>query len=157
MHESDVATFIVFSIVHKSEKHFLLPSVRMNESLQAMSMRKFSIKYSSLNLSPAVKGNIKLWKHRASSGASSIRLDPIGSIVYRVTLGSGTDFGASQCISMGWWRLTRLLTLGVFLPLPRESFTRWLIEARERKVWEKCFWALPPLSAKSSNEFDVCS
>ena len=43
--------------------------------------------------------------------------------LYRVPLalslgnGSGTEFGASQCITMGPCRLTRRLTLGVFIPL----------------------------------------
>ena len=52
------------------------------------------------------EGNVRVYPHRASSSKVSGKV-PLECIVYVMTLpmmlgnGSGTDFGASQCIPMG--------------------------------------------------------
>ena len=57
---------------------------------------------------------LRVYPHRASSGKV-----PLECVMYMMTLpltlgnGSGTHFGASQCIPMGPCRFTRHLTLGV--------------------------------------------
>ena len=58
------------------------------------------------------KGN----PHRASASASVVAaVSDLVSLKYIVMLGSGTDFQASQCISMRS-NLTLSLTLGVVIP-----------------------------------------
>ena len=52
-------------------------------------------------------------------------------------------------------RVTSVVKLVILLG--SESFTRWLIGASRGRAQEQCFGVTPPLSAKSSNQFDHSS